>query len=97
MTFIILQAAQKDLHAECGENMDTWIVSRNPTGVYKPPQSDPGAPEVSPEFMEFDHCYSCSLACHILLQSSYHGRSSKAGRRHPRLCLANETRDRGTG
>jgi large subunit ribosomal protein L46 len=31
-----VQAAQRDLHAECGPFMDTWIVSRNPIGVYKP-------------------------------------------------------------
>ena len=29
------QAAQKDLHAECGSHMDTWIVGRCPIGVYK--------------------------------------------------------------
>lgn len=40
------QAAQKDLEAECGEYMDTWVVSRNPIGVYKPPQPDPSTPEV---------------------------------------------------
>lgn len=42
----MLQAAHKELHAECGENMDTWIVSRNPIGVYKPSQPDPAALEV---------------------------------------------------
>ncbi|KAF5358528.1 hypothetical protein D9756_001757 [Leucocoprinus leucothites] len=31
--------------AECGEKMDTWIVSRNPIGVYKPPQVDTSSPE----------------------------------------------------
>ncbi|PFH47165.1 hypothetical protein AMATHDRAFT_68288 [Amanita thiersii Skay4041] len=31
------QAAYRDLQAECGDHMDTWIVSRNPIGVYKPP------------------------------------------------------------
>ncbi|KAF9452826.1 hypothetical protein P691DRAFT_696140 [Macrolepiota fuliginosa MF-IS2] len=44
-TDFLHQAAQKDLHAECGEGIDTWIVSRAPIGVYKPPQSDPSAPE----------------------------------------------------
>jgi large subunit ribosomal protein L46 len=34
---LLHQAAQRDLHAECGNEMDTWIVSRNPIGVYKPP------------------------------------------------------------
>ncbi|RXW20740.1 hypothetical protein EST38_g5095 [Candolleomyces aberdarensis] len=33
---LLHQAAQKDLFAECGEQMDTWIVGRNPIGVYKP-------------------------------------------------------------
>ncbi|KAF9459350.1 39S mitochondrial ribosomal protein L46-domain-containing protein [Collybia nuda] len=33
---LLHQAAQRDLHAECGSFMDTWIVSRNPIGVYKP-------------------------------------------------------------
>jgi len=32
--------------AECGEKMDTWLVSRKPIGVYRPPQSDPDALEV---------------------------------------------------
>jgi large subunit ribosomal protein L46 len=34
----ICQAAQKDLYAECGDLMDTWIVGKAPVGVYKPPQ-----------------------------------------------------------
>ncbi|KAF8644138.1 hypothetical protein AX16_008665 [Volvariella volvacea WC 439] len=38
------QAAQRDLYAECGQHMDTWIVSRNPIGVYKP-QASPNTPE----------------------------------------------------
>jgi len=29
------QAAQKDLLAECGDKMDTWIVGKAPIGVYK--------------------------------------------------------------
>jgi len=32
--------------AECGEKMDTWIVSRKPIGVYRPSQSDPNVLEV---------------------------------------------------
>ncbi|KAF9001973.1 39S mitochondrial ribosomal protein L46-domain-containing protein [Cyathus striatus] len=35
---LLHQAAQKDLYAECGEAMDTWVVSRSPVGVYKPTQ-----------------------------------------------------------
>ncbi|KAF5391772.1 hypothetical protein D9757_001689 [Collybiopsis confluens] len=34
---LLHRAAQRDLLLECGENMDTWIVSRNPIGHYKPP------------------------------------------------------------
>lgn len=33
---LLHQAAQRDLHVECGSNMDTWIVGRNPVGFYKP-------------------------------------------------------------
>ncbi|TRM59404.1 39S mitochondrial ribosomal protein L46-domain-containing protein [Schizophyllum amplum] len=40
------QAAQRDLQHECGAHMDTWIVSRNPIGVYKPKApADTPAPE----------------------------------------------------
>ncbi|KAF9052771.1 39S mitochondrial ribosomal protein L46-domain-containing protein [Panaeolus papilionaceus] len=45
---LLHQAAQKDLHAECGDNMDSWIVGRIPIGVYQPPtvpQSTPETPE----------------------------------------------------
>ncbi|KAF9234780.1 39S mitochondrial ribosomal protein L46-domain-containing protein [Melanogaster broomeanus] len=31
-------AAHRRLDAECGRNMDTWIVSRNPIGAYHPPK-----------------------------------------------------------
>lgn len=41
-----VQAAQRDLHAECGPFMDTWIVSRNPIGVYKPISLEPQEAEV---------------------------------------------------
>ncbi|PPQ78152.1 hypothetical protein CVT25_015485 [Psilocybe cyanescens] len=33
---LLHQAAQKNLLAECGDKMDTWIVGRVPVGVYKP-------------------------------------------------------------
>ncbi|KAJ3505274.1 hypothetical protein NMY22_g17643 [Coprinellus aureogranulatus] len=33
---LLHQAAQKDLWAECGQHMDTWIVGRKPVGVWKP-------------------------------------------------------------
>ncbi|KAL4074698.1 39S mitochondrial ribosomal protein L46-domain-containing protein [Scleroderma yunnanense] len=31
-------AAIRRLDDECGRNMDTWVVSRNPIGVYHPPK-----------------------------------------------------------
>ncbi|KAF8163079.1 39S mitochondrial ribosomal protein L46-domain-containing protein [Crassisporium funariophilum] len=34
---LLHQAAYKDLYAECGDEMDTWIVGRKPIGIYKPP------------------------------------------------------------
>lgn len=57
MAWWALQAAHKQLVAECGEKMDTWIVSRKPIGVYKPSQSDPNALEV------------CVCVCVIHLQT----------------------------
>jgi large subunit ribosomal protein L46 len=41
---LLHEAAQRDLHAECGALMDSWIVSRKPIGVYRPLPSD-GDPE----------------------------------------------------
>ncbi|KAJ7582526.1 39S mitochondrial ribosomal protein L46-domain-containing protein [Mycena floridula] len=41
---LLHQAAQRDLYAEAGEHMDTWIVSRNPIGVYKQ-TAEPSGPE----------------------------------------------------
>lgn len=41
-----IQAAERDLHAECGKLMDTWVVSRNPIGVYEPSRPT-GADELS--------------------------------------------------
>ncbi|KAF8636474.1 hypothetical protein AX17_003290 [Amanita inopinata Kibby_2008] len=47
---LLHEAAYRDLHVECGEHMDTWIVSRKPIGVYKPPPSPSmAANERSPE------------------------------------------------
>jgi len=34
---LLHHAATRGLEAECGNNMDTWIVSRNPIGVFHPP------------------------------------------------------------
>ncbi|KAJ4488337.1 39S mitochondrial ribosomal protein L46-domain-containing protein [Lentinula aciculospora] len=42
---LLHQAAQKGLLTECGEYMDTWIVSRNPIGHYRPPRKVPSQPE----------------------------------------------------
>lgn len=39
---LLHQAAQRDLLAECGEYMDSWIVSRNPIGHYRPPVKSSG-------------------------------------------------------
>ncbi|KAM6500720.1 39S mitochondrial ribosomal protein L46 domain containing protein [Amanita muscaria] len=41
---LLHEAAQRDLQTECGEYMDSWIVSRKPVGVYKPTVSN-GSPE----------------------------------------------------
>ena len=35
-----IQAAERELYAECGKKMDTWVVSKNPIGVYQPSPSD---------------------------------------------------------
>ncbi|KAJ7197244.1 39S mitochondrial ribosomal protein L46-domain-containing protein, partial [Mycena pura] len=37
---LLHQAAQRELHAQCGNRMDTWIVTRKPIGMYKPPIED---------------------------------------------------------
>ena len=29
------QAAKRDLHAECGPDMNTWVVGRRPVGLYE--------------------------------------------------------------
>ncbi|KAG1759402.1 39S mitochondrial ribosomal protein L46-domain-containing protein [Suillus occidentalis] len=34
---LLHHAATRGLEVECGNNMDTWIVSRNPIGVFHPP------------------------------------------------------------
>jgi large subunit ribosomal protein L46 len=43
---IPVQAALHDLYAECGDQMDTWIVGKTPIGVLQPPKdSIPNAQE----------------------------------------------------
>ena len=37
MLLIRAQSAIRRLDDECGRNMDTWVVGRNPIGVYHPP------------------------------------------------------------
>jgi hypothetical protein len=43
----IIQAAVRELHAECGPDMNIWIVGRKPVGLYQPLQGplDSGEPE----------------------------------------------------
>ncbi|KAI0798081.1 39S mitochondrial ribosomal protein L46-domain-containing protein [Abortiporus biennis] len=36
---LLHEAASRDLEAECGSGMDTWIVSRQPVGVYQSPKA----------------------------------------------------------
>ncbi|KAH0584115.1 hypothetical protein H2248_009684 [Termitomyces sp. 'cryptogamus'] len=50
---LLHQAAQRDLYAECGDKMDTWIVSRNPVGVYKESPLDMSLPEPKAEKITF--------------------------------------------
>ncbi|KIK18315.1 hypothetical protein PISMIDRAFT_632200 [Pisolithus microcarpus 441] len=38
-------SAIRRLEDECGRNMDTWLVSRNPIGVYHPPKLNVSEPE----------------------------------------------------
>ncbi|KIM53724.1 hypothetical protein SCLCIDRAFT_1222590 [Scleroderma citrinum Foug A] len=44
-------AATRRLDDECGRNMDTWVVSRNPIGVYHPPK--PNAADSDPKDVVF--------------------------------------------
>ncbi|KAG6833495.1 hypothetical protein H0H87_006067 [Tephrocybe sp. NHM501043] len=50
---LLHQAAQRDLFAECGDKMDTWIVSRNPVGVYKESPLDMSLPQPMAEKITF--------------------------------------------
>ncbi|KAF5330526.1 hypothetical protein D9619_005685 [Psilocybe cf. subviscida] len=38
---LLHQAAQKDLEAECGDQMDTWVVGKAPIGVHTLPSETP--------------------------------------------------------
>lgn len=33
-----MQAAKRELHAECGPNMNTWVVGRRPIGLFEDAQ-----------------------------------------------------------
>ncbi|KIK63758.1 hypothetical protein GYMLUDRAFT_95315 [Collybiopsis luxurians FD-317 M1] len=50
---LLHQAAQRDLFTECGEYMDTWIVSRNPIGHYKPPTRSSSSGKPQPQEVTF--------------------------------------------
>ncbi|KZT74252.1 hypothetical protein DAEQUDRAFT_807916 [Daedalea quercina L-15889] len=38
------QVAERDLYTECGELMDTWVVSRHPIGVIEPTDASASSP-----------------------------------------------------
>ncbi|KAI0747862.1 39S mitochondrial ribosomal protein L46-domain-containing protein [Daedaleopsis nitida] len=57
---LLHQAASRDLHAECGENMDTWIVGQKPIAVHQSP-----LPE-SPQRALGGELYTFFLKAHIL-------------------------------
>ncbi|KAJ3762954.1 39S mitochondrial ribosomal protein L46-domain-containing protein [Lentinula raphanica] len=50
---LLHQAAQRDLLTECGEYMDSWIVSRNPIGHYRPPRRAPSLGKPKPDEVAF--------------------------------------------
>ncbi|VDB94122.1 unnamed protein product [Peniophora sp. CBMAI 1063] len=41
------ESAERNLREECGENMDTWVVSLNPIGLVAPPADAPSAPKTN--------------------------------------------------
>lgn len=82
------QAAHRRLDSECGRNMDSWIVSRNPIGVYHPPKQDTQDVSFVP-IVETVH--QRSVGRRLLLQSPYPCRtSSSRPRTIPRLCMVNQ-------
>jgi len=77
---LLHQAAQRDLHAECGSFMDTWIVSRNPIGVYKPAPLESLSEEAEvcsfePVLFIFSNTFQLSEN-HLFLQGPYNGGTS---------------------
>jgi large subunit ribosomal protein L46 len=91
----LLQAAERGLVVECGPDMNTWVVSRNPIGVYK--SSTSGA-EVCPflfGIVSIPLTLYTPSEPYLLLQSAYHGGPGQAnGQERRRLCLVNEAGNR---
>ncbi|KAL6309148.1 39S mitochondrial ribosomal protein L46-domain-containing protein [Sparassis latifolia] len=54
---VLHTAAERDLRAECGTQMDTWVVSRKPVGVYEPS---------TPNGAKSDQTYVFFYKAHIL-------------------------------
>ncbi|KAI0057128.1 50S ribosomal subunit L30 [Artomyces pyxidatus] len=51
---LLHKAAERDLQAACGQAMDTWIVSRNPIGLYEIyPPTPPTDPSIPPKTSVF--------------------------------------------
>ncbi|TFK55013.1 hypothetical protein OE88DRAFT_1653625 [Heliocybe sulcata] len=50
---VLHEAAERNLFAECGAGMDTWVVSRNPVGLYR--HSSTGTPSPSHLFFYKAH------------------------------------------
>lgn len=73
------QTAQKELYAEAGDCMDTWLVGRKPVGVYKPKSQAPS--EVNKMFSSrFDIGANIITGACFLLQGAHHGWSSASRR-----------------
>lgn len=81
------QAALKDLYAECGDQMDTWIVGKTPIGVYQSPQVGDASPSL--DTPDVSHIISDPMGFYlnlipalcVFLQGTYTGRSSPSSQR----------------
>lgn len=49
LVHLFLQAALHDLYAECGDQMDTWIVGKTPIGVFQPPRDNTPTEQETPD------------------------------------------------
>lgn len=99
------QAASRDLEAECGINMDTWIVGKKPVAVHRPslPESTKkslGGEVSTPLIISLPpktrpHMALLRTAVHFLPQGT-HPRGSGPARRQERhrLCVAHKRGDR---